>query len=234
MNSAFFQKREGDFLFVTDEEEFRHLVKARRVRVGEKVRLLNGNGDEYLCEVKELDARSKRVKAVILKTVLKKRELPFKLTVAFSPLGEDRANEYLIEKCTEVGVSAFLPVFFERSTRKRIRRERWLRIAREAVKQSGRSVVPDIYEPVELQSIRKFDGSYRFFGQIDSGITLSWDKIDGSVIILIGPEGGITEDEITFLTDEGFTGVRLCSTILRAETAAVLFAGLVVHRMGGA
>lgn len=234
MNSAYFQKKEGNFLIVNRKDEFHHLVKVLRVRPGEKVRLLGEDGAEYLCKVDVIDFRKKLLRARMLEEALKKRELPFKISIAFSPPSEDRASDVLIEKCTEIGIQEFIPVFFERSAKKNLRLERWLRIAREAVKQSGRSIVPHILNPISFSKLSDLgEYRYKYFGLIDSNERLACDHIDGDVLVLVGPEGDLTEREISYLIESGFKGVALGPIILRVETAAVVFAALVAYEMGG-
>ena len=234
MNSAYFQEKVENTLLVTDKKEFHHLVKVRRVKLGEVIRLIDGNGNEYLSRVDEINLRSRVLKATILEHHLKKHELPFKLTLAFSPLSEGRANEYLIEKCTELGVSEFIPVIFERSVKKHFRLERWSRIAKEALKQCNRSVVPTLFEVLSFSELLRIEGfKHKFFGYLE-GKPLDCDtSINGDTLLVIGPEGGFTGEEIEALLEAGFHGFKFGETILKAETAAVALATLIIFRMGG-
>jgi len=234
MNSAFYQEKVENILLVKDKEEFHHLVKVRRVKKGEIIRLIDGKGNEFISRVEEIDLRKRVLKATILEHHLKKHELPFKLTLAFSPLADGKANDYLIEKCTELGVSEFIPVLFERSVKKRFRIERWSRIAREAVKQSNRSTVPNIVNPIGFSELLKKEGfQHKFFGHLEGKPLHCETSVFGDTIIVVGPEGDLTNKEIEALLKAGFIGFRFGETVLKAETAAVALATLIIFRMGG-
>ncbi|MDI6851237.1 MAG: RsmE family RNA methyltransferase [bacterium] len=234
MNSAFYQEKVENTLLVKDKEEFHHLVKVRRVRKGEIIRLIDGKGNEFIARVDEINLRGRVLKATILEHHLKKHELPFKITLAFSPLADGKANDYLIEKCTELGVNGFVPVLFERSVKKRFRLERWSRIAREAVKQSNRSTVPTIVEPISFPELLKIEGfQHKFFGYLEGNPLDCETSILGDTLIVIGPEGDLTSKEVEALLKAGFTGFRFGETVLKAETAAVALATLIIFRMGG-
>lgn len=233
MNSCFFQKRLGDLALVEDPSEFHHLIRVMRTRIGEKVRLIDGEGGEYLGELVAIDKLKKTAQVRILSPILTHRELPIKITLAFSPLVDERANEFLIQKCTELGVNVFQPVLFERTQKLKTRAERWLKIAREAVKQSGRSIVPQIRELVSFEEFLKMSCSgTRIFGLIDGPPIYTVKDLKGEVVLLVGPEGDLTEREISLLEESGFKGVGLTPTILRAETAAVVLTAA-VSLLGG-
>jgi 16S rRNA (uracil1498-N3)-methyltransferase len=232
MNSAFFQRREGDLLIIEDPEEFHHLVNVLRTRKSEKIRLIDGFGLEFICELHSIDIKKKRVEAKIIEEVLNKRELSFKITLAFSPLQREEANDLIVQKGTELGVSEFVPLLCDRTLKKNVRIERWLKIIREAVKQSGRCVLPELSPLVTLEDfVNSCESSIKLFGLID-GPNVSDVCISGNVALVIGPEGDFTSREIEILKRKGFIGVGLTPTILKAETAAILLGGFVAIKGG--
>ncbi|MEO0265637.1 MAG: RsmE family RNA methyltransferase [candidate division WOR-3 bacterium] len=227
MNSAFFQKKYGDFLYIEDPQEFHHLINVLRTKKGERVRLIDGKGCEYVAVLSLIDKKNKRAEAKVIECLLKKRELPFKITLAFSPLEDERANEFVVQKGTELGVSEFVPVLCERTIKTNLRLERWSKIIKEAVKQSGRSVIPEVRSLVSLDDfIRACSANCKLFGLID-GDSILVEKITGDVAIVIGPEGDFTPKEVEKLKEAKFKGVGLTKTILKAETAAILLSGYV-------
>lgn len=234
MDSGFFTEKSGDLLLVKDPAEFHHLVVVKRLGIGDKVRLINGFGESYLAVIQEIDKKSKILKARLLEVDLKERESPYKITLAFSPLGEKRANDILVEKCVELGVSKFIPVLFERTVKNRFSVERWYRIARETVKQCGRTVVPEVSDLVDLNTLLNIGDQFnhKLFGYIEGSPMESGGNFSGDVLLVVGPEGDFTSFEKGTLLKNGFKGVNLGTTILKAETAAIVLTFLVAYKMG--
>ena len=141
--------------------------------------------------------------------------------------------DLIVQKATELGVSRIVPVIMSRCVAKPDRKDishkldRWQKIIREAAKQSGRCVIPIISEPVSLRQLGE--------QQLPECCIVPWEEASGfgprafslshpsirSLGILIGPEGGIENDEITFLRSLGFIPVTLGKRILRTETAGM-------------
>lgn len=219
-------------MIIEDPEEFHHLVNVLRTRKGERVRLIDGSGLEFICELQYIEPGRKRLEAKIIEEVLNKRELSFKITLAFSPLQREEANDFIVQKGTELGVSEFVPLQCDRTLKKSIRTKRWLKIIREAVKQSGRCVIPRLSPLVNLKDfITSCKSTTKLFGLID-GPNIFDVQFAGDVAIVIGPEGDFTPREIEMLMDNGFVGVGLTPTILKAETAAILLGGFVAIKGG--
>jgi 16S rRNA (uracil1498-N3)-methyltransferase len=160
-------------------------------------------------------------------------------------------NDDIVEGGTEVGVTAFLPVLTQRSivkldADKRLdRAQRWQRVALAASKQSKRSSIPEVRDPAdfaqaltslaacELILVAWEDASAASQG-IRAAIAAAGPLApDATVALVVGPEGGFTAEEVRALAAIGAVEVTLGDTILRAETAAVVAAALVVHELGG-
>lgn len=151
------------------------------------------------------------------------------LTLVLAVFKFDRF-EWAIEKATELGVSAIVPVIarrtdshFAAAAAKRV--DRWRKIAKEASQQSRRAAEPEIVEPVKLkQAIQAFDNSVLKIVCVESESDISLASLLGAnqeMAIAIGPEGGWTEDELAIFHSARWKSASLGSTILRAETAAI-------------
>jgi 16S rRNA (uracil1498-N3)-methyltransferase len=165
-------------------------------------------------------------------------EMPVEVRI-FQGLPKADKFELIIEKGTEMGASAFTPVLSKRVVKRpegdqlKSRLERWRRIAREAAMQSGRLVVPEVADPVEMPSLLApaAPGSLRlmaFEGERRVSLKGVLPPAPPSVIeVFIGPEGGIEPEEVSSLTDAGWLSVSLGPRILRTETAPLyVLAGL--------
>jgi 16S rRNA (uracil1498-N3)-methyltransferase len=157
--------------------------------------------------------------------------------------------EWAIEKCTELGVARIVPVIARRSDARlagaaKKRAERWRRVALQASEQSRRAVPPEISDPVKLREAVSLAGSLRIVlsesEQQDSIKDILAAQIAGnnrasesdtSVALAIGPEGGWTADELQLFHTNGWLSASLGNTILRAETAAIAAAAIVVSAL---
>jgi 16S rRNA (uracil1498-N3)-methyltransferase len=140
--------------------------------------------------------------------------------------------EFVVEKCTELGASAFLPFYSERSAARSVGAEklgRWRRLARTAAQQCGRRDVPEVFEPVRFDALlERFAGydTVLFAWELAAPIPLR-DQLasalppGGRVLVVVGPEGGFTHDEADAAARSGATPLSLGPRILRTDTAAM-------------
>jgi 16S rRNA (uracil1498-N3)-methyltransferase len=138
--------------------------------------------------------------------------------------------ELIVEKCTEIGVSAFHPLISERSEKKDLNVERLNKIAKEAAEQSGKTKLSKIFNPEKLEkAIASFGEELfvlDFVGEnLSKTISITKNKKIG---ILIGPEGGWSDNERIWLGDMGIKSVSIGFQILRAETAAIVASALIL------
>jgi 16S rRNA (uracil1498-N3)-methyltransferase len=144
--------------------------------------------------------------------------------------------DLIVRQAVEAGISWIVPVESERSVPMAgdftAKRDRWMRIAREALQQSGNPLLPEIREPLPLREAVREPGVAGGIGLFFHQERLSKDSLHGAlaglagdgsahVSLLIGPEGGLSDDEVEFLKGAGFRPVFLGDTVLRTETAAV-------------
>ncbi|THF89021.1 16S rRNA (uracil(1498)-N(3))-methyltransferase [Deinococcus sp. KSM4-11] len=205
--------------------EVRHL-HVLRVRVGETVRVFDGRGQEAQATVTALDDLHAELQlGDVLDGVA---ETPFPLTLAVALLKGDKLVD-VVRAATELGVARVQLLVTARADAREIgtqKLQRLERVAQEAAKQSRRTVIPAVLEPIAL-------GELRWQGELyvaqPGSVTRLADALDWSspVTILTGPEGGLTAQEVDSLTSRGATPVTLGPRILRAETAPVALLGAI-------
>lgn len=211
-------------------EEARHACQVLRLRAGEEVFVVDELERRFLAEIAEI---SKDSCAVLLKEALSDNEAPVRITLYMGVPKADKLD-FIAQKITELGVSRLIPVKMERCVVKldekdgRKRQERLEKIAREAAKQCKRARAPEILPPMTwkqlAEAMKKHDlllvpwEDAAGFGMNTAKAMLPDAKDIG---IVIGPEGGMSANEVDALTALGAKAVTLGPRILRAETAAV-------------
>jgi 16S rRNA (uracil1498-N3)-methyltransferase len=203
--------------------EAHHLSHVCRVRVGDHVCLFNGDGREYPAEVIESARRNVTLRVLGVETT--HRELGFRLEVA-APLPKGDRAQFLLEKLTELGATAFVPLHTRRSVvhPSTTRRDKLERYVVEASKQCGRNHLLQV-EPLvawEAYCSRPSLPAHRLLAHPGGG-PAGWSKNEDATIA-VGPEGGFTDDEVEAALAQGWTVVGLGPRILRVETAALLLA----------
>ena len=201
------------------------------------------------------EARKREIFAEILETFSCNLESHLHIILIQGILKGEKMD-MIIQKTTELGVNEIVPAVTERSQLRDTRRvKRWRKIAEEASRQSGRSVVPVVHEPVELKKVLTSYASQStpqgFIFYEEEGMKLSEavkvfptkgsknpsplvgeGKGEGELLILIGPEGGFSREEVTFAKEKGFLVTSLGKRILKAETAAISAVTLVQYLFG--
>jgi 16S rRNA (uracil1498-N3)-methyltransferase len=142
--------------------------------------------------------------------------------LAFAPVKRAQ-TDWLVEKATELGAARLLPVITQRTIVERVKLDRLHAIAIEAAEQCGRTRVPQIAEPIHLRRfIEELDPERHFYFADESGGDPAAATFrEGPAVIVVGPEGGFTDEERAFLLGAGASAISLGPRILRAETAAL-------------
>lgn len=207
-----------------DRNPSHHLIRVLRARKGTEVILFNGDGNEYLAELLDENAKHCQLKIKTAKKIT--NESPLKINLLQGISRSDRMDT-CIQKSIELGAHAITPVFCKRtgSNLKGDRAEKklnhWKQIAISACEQSGRCIIPQINPASDfLQAIQSIDSDLKLILAPNSGNNLKTVSKPGKdICILIGPEGGFIEEEIKQATDNNFIPVSLGPRILRTETA---------------
>lgn len=224
-------------------DEHHHLSRVARTRPGERVWLFDEHGTDYLAKVEEI--RKDATRLHILQR-LDKEKPKIKITLAQALL-KSKNMDLIIQKSTELAVTNIIPVItsrtivkLEEKIQKKI--ERWKKIALEAVKQSQMSFLPSISSPTpvaklvegrrEEKKLLLSENRGKYLRDIlieNSGSGLKMPKPPSSVLVLVGPEGGWTDEEEKFILNNGYEAVSLGGQTLRAETAALCSLAMISH-----
>lgn len=211
-------------------DAYRHLFRSRRMAVGDRLRVVDGVGGARWAEVAAVDRRRG---ALRLLGPAPTGEPGYRLELVVATPKRDRAS-WLVEKATEVGVGAVRFVASERSPRDlgAGSLERMGRVAAAAVEQSGRSRVPEVtgvhgWEELGglLEGLRD---RWVLHTAEEAGVRSVWERGEESGVVVIGPEGGWSEEEVVELLGVGCRPVWLGERVLRVETAAVVAAAAVL------
>ena len=208
-----------DMIGKLDKSQSHYLTKVMRVKENEVFSLFNKNGE---WEAKILGISKSIVEFKTIKQ-LRQKENTKELWLAFSPIKSNYQN-FMIQKATELGVTKFLPIIFERTIVRKINKERLEKIVIEASEQSNRINVPTIEESQNLNNFLKTNSIDLIFTDLNSNN----NKIDKSkltdrpVCIIIGPEGDFSEAERKeILSFSGVQAIKINENILRSETAVI-------------
>jgi len=233
-------KNISDKELIISGNEAHHLSRVMRRNKGDIIWVVDGQGGVYEAEI--IEKEKKRVRCEILSKRRRIGEPVVSLTLAQAVLKGERF-ELLIQKAVEIGVGRIIPMISERTIVKpgKNKKARWTNIARSAMKQCGRSILPEITEPIPLKKVlsQGINCSYRFIAHAHKNskslqhyFTESADLSHKKVLIVVGPEGGFTEEEVTMAEDQGFITISLGPRRLRAETAGIVLTALVLFQLG--
>lgn len=202
-----------------------HLINVLRIRTGEKVLLFNGRGGEYDGRISRLEKKTAWLQ--IERHYAVARESALRVTLAQCVSKGDRMD-YTLQKAVELGVACVVPLISERSVVKLDaerwdkKREHWQEIACSAAEQSGRTSIPFVEPVVKLPQWLAHPRTDKLRLALNplGGVTLrTLDPPQGGVSLLVGPEGGLSDAELSIAAQHGFQGLRLGPRILRTETA---------------
>ena len=213
-------------LYTLGEEESKHCVRVLRLGEGDCLHLTDGRGDMHLCEV--VDAHPKRCTVRVISTEHEFEKIGYRLVMAVAPTKNIERFEWFLEKATEVGVSEFIPLETTHSERRTIKLEREQKVITSAVKQSLKAYHPELHEMTEFRKVLNmpFEGR-RFIAHCGEAVKeksylAKRLKAGENAMILIGPEGDFSPEEVAAAVACGFEEITLGYQRLRTETAAVV------------
>ncbi len=206
-----------------DEEETRHLVVLRK-QIGDHIHVTDGKGNLFECEIVELT--KKKVMASVL-TLKDTQPLRNPIHIAIAPTKNMDRLEWFLEKATEIGLGAVTPIICKRSERTKLRLDRLDAILLSAMKQSLQYQKPILSKDIDFHAFMKNIPSetIKLIAYCnDDSVQNIKDVYQGgeSVLILIGPEGDFTPEEVALAFANGFKGVSLGPNRLRTETAGLM------------
>jgi 16S rRNA (uracil1498-N3)-methyltransferase len=209
---------------ILPEEESRHCIRVLRLRKNDAIYLTDGKGMMCRALLAEADPLKTRVKIIETKTDYGKRE--YRLHIAVAPTKNPERFEWFLEKATEIGIDEITPLICSRSERETVNSKRGERILISGMKQSQRAYKPVLNPVSKLENVlsRVNTGSKIITHCNTSDLPLISRKFDGGapVIILIGPEGDFTKEEVEAASAKGFAEASLGPFIYRTETAGIM------------
>jgi 16S rRNA (uracil1498-N3)-methyltransferase len=209
---------------VLNEETSKHIVQVLRMQNGELLQLTDGKGNLFTTEI--IDNNRKRCAIKIIQTV--NDQLPTaNITIAISLIKNTTRFEWFLEKATEIGITEIIPLICTRTEKQHFRSERMQGILISAMLQSQQTFLPVLHEPKKLNEvIIRAIQQQKFIAHCEdenNKIELAAKPLNPSTskLILIGPEGDFTKEEIQLALQNSFTPVALGNTRLRTETAGI-------------
>lgn len=231
MTLPFFYKEDIDLTtaeVVLDEASSKHMVQVLRMQNGEQLQLTDGKGNLFTCAIKD-NNRKKCTVTVVQKSKIANRQS--KTIIAISLLKNTTRFEWFLEKATEIGVTEIIPLVCERTEKNTFKFERIKTILVSAMLQSQQCWLPVLHEPAKYSSMQmgKWENTERYIAHCEDEnnkqplVHKLINKFTHK-LILIGPEGDFTKQEIELALQNNFVPVSLGDTRLRTETAGVVAA----------
>ena len=220
----------GNEILINDRGDCNHIQNVYRLNVGDSLRVIDGEY-EYATEI--IGIGKKEIKLKIIEKNTDNYSLNINIDVALGILKNDKMN-LAIQKLTEIGINKIIPLKTERVVVKiSEKKEKWEIVVKEALKQCKGVKFTKIEEVTGLQSINyeSYDKIiYAYENSRESETLFNMiDVKDKNILYIVGPEGGITEEEVMFLKSKGGIEISLGKRILRAETAAIVIGGILAN-----
>lgn len=229
MQRYFAKDKVNDKIILLDSD-IHHIKKVMRMNINDKIEVVYDK-KLYLCKIID------NYEIEIVNEIEEDNELDIDVTIAIGMVKEQKFD-LILQKLTELGVKEIIPLTMERSIVKiddsKINKklERWNLICKEASEQSKRNIIPKVNIPMTLKELAKLNYDKKLICSVkqrDNFINYYLQHKEKCVkmIIVIGPEGGVSDNEEQFLNDNGFVSVSLGSRVLRVETAAIYVASVI-------
>jgi 16S rRNA (uracil1498-N3)-methyltransferase len=222
-------------LLTIEGDELKHLASVMRLRVGDSLRVVDGEGNSYGATIASITRNA--ALCTITGHDVRTHEAAHRLILGVGLLKNPARFDFLVEKSVELGTYAIVPLITERTVARHPRQEkkndRWSRIALAAMKQSGRSCLPAILPPATFEEFIADapPDSFRYLPHEKAPLTspLTPPAGEGTIVLAIGPEGGFSDGETLRAEGKGFQVVSLGTRRLRTETAAIVAVAAVLR-----
>ncbi|MDR2221448.1 MAG: 16S rRNA (uracil(1498)-N(3))-methyltransferase [Flavobacteriaceae bacterium] len=213
----------GQSTFTFDKDESKHIIRVLRKKMGDILHVTNGKGSLFTTKI-TLDSDKKCVTEIVSSE--DQTPTPFRLHLAVAPTKMNERYEWFLEKATEIGIHEITPIICDHSERKIVKTERFEKIIQSAMKQSLQYHLPILNEPISLKEFlaQNHQGELYIAHCEDTEKVLLKDSIvpHKNYLLLIGPEGDFSTNEINIALEKGYRPVSLGHTRLRTETAALV------------
>ena len=223
MNIFYTPEIENEKSFTLSESESKHAIRVLRLKIGDNLTLVNGSGTFFDATV--TNDNPKRCEVEITKTT-QENNTKTQLHIAIAPTKNNDRTEWFIEKCTEIGINQISPILCKHSERKKIKEERFVKTAVSAMKQSLKASLPIVTEftPFKNFITQSFDGK-KYIAHCYSEKQQHFKELykkGENCLVLIGPEGDFSPDEVKLAIDNGFEPITFGTSRLRTETAGIV------------
>ncbi|MBW6460761.1 MAG: 16S rRNA (uracil(1498)-N(3))-methyltransferase [Bacteroidales bacterium] len=227
----------GD-LHTLNEEESRHCVKVLRLKTGDVIHITDGKGNLWESVIEDNNPRECTIRLIknqkpetrnpepeTRNPELKYGFRPYRLHIAIAPMKNIDRFEWFLEKATEIGIDEITPLICDNSERRHIRTDRLVKVITAAMKQSIKAWHPVLNEPETFNAFLKKDSGnlcklIAYIDDVSPMLSQAYEK-ERDAIILIGPEGDFSEDEVRKAKEAGYQTVSLGFSRLRTETAGL-------------
>lgn len=212
-------------LGVLSEDESFHATKVMRMSEEDLINIINGKGRSVLAKI--TSTSKKEVTYEIIKELAKESH-PLKLQIAIAPTKSMDRFSFFLEKTTEMGIREISPIMSQNSERTILKIEKLKKSMISAIKQSGNLFLPVLNEPVRFKDFvtRDFGSTQKLIAHCDQNdakkMLIEYVKESKDILILIGPEGDFTSEEVILAQENGFLSVSLGAARFRTETAGIL------------
>jgi 16S rRNA (uracil1498-N3)-methyltransferase len=228
MNLVYSPLASSGTIIELDENEFHH-IQVLRMGTATELHVFDGKGNLYKAALSSITKKTATVN--IGEAIRQDQKQGARLHIAIAPTKNIDRMEWFAEKATEIGIDTITPVICRRSERKEVRKDRLEKVVLSAAKQSLHLYLPLVNETLSFKDFLKSisaDKSKKFIGYCEEKSTHIKDHFakGESIIVLIGPEGDFTEEEVSMAKEAGFTPISLGESRLRTETAGVMVSAI--------
>ena len=213
-------------------DEFIHLAKVMRKKINDVLHIVDGLGFIYECKISEINKNN--LSAEIVSKKESTNEPNLNISLALGLLKNPSKYDFVVEKATELGVKKIIPFTSKFTIAQKPKIDRWQNLAVSAMKQSQRAFLPVITECISFKNLMNISTDIKLIADMESEqfLTENHDNINREALILVGPEGGFSDEEIGEALANGFRKFNLSNMRLRAETAAIASIPLLIERLG--
>ncbi len=220
--NLFYQPRILDDVFYLDAEESKHCIKVLRRKKGDELNITDGKGNFYTTIISKADAQQCHFE---IKEKIKETPKAFSIHIAISPTKNPERIEWFVEKAVELGIDEISFVHCKTTERPYLKIERMQKVAISAMKQSLKATLPKINDIIKLDAfIKESNAASKFIAYVEYSNPAHLQQVvnaHSNYLVLIGPEGDFSEDELALAMHYNFKKVSLGNSRLRTETAGL-------------
>ena len=225
MNLFYSNFNKSDSDIILDEIDSKHLSKSLRKKVGDIIRITNGDGLEIKGNIIRL---GKNIKVNVINKV-KHKKRAISIHIAMSPLKNPSRFEWFVEKATEFGISEITPLLTKFSEKKKVNISRLNKIVISSMKQSNQFYLPKVNPITSFDEFLKLNKDYKLIAHLKNNNSFNNKSIGSKdkIVVMIGPEGGFSKEEILKANKEKIKEISFGKNRFRSETAGVFAVSII-------